>query len=100
MPVPEEGSKVIEDARRQLRQEIIPLAMSTLMAALSGNMMKESRVRAAIKVIEMVGVNREAPPKGDKVEVNFGEDPENQFDKADEGGDEGGEVEVATQKVG
>jgi len=94
-----ENNKAVEDARKQLREEVIPLAMSTLMAALSGNNMKESRVRAAVQIIKMVGVNKETPPKAEKVTVKFGEMDDNEL-AVDEDEDEGPIEGVVDQKVG
>lgn len=67
------GSKTIDDARIQLRQQVIPLAMDTVVAALSGNHIKESRVRAAVQLLRMCGIDKEPKKADSTVVVKFGE---------------------------
>lgn len=106
IPEVSDMSKTIDDARRQLRQEIIPLAMSTVMAALSGNHIKEARVRAAVQLIRMCGIDKEPLKNNSTVVVKFGE-TENELaieedvkDDEEDEDDEDKSPVVVDQKVG
>jgi len=79
-PVPDS----IDVARDQLRNEILPTAITTLRECLSGTPMKESIIRAAIAVIKLTGADKPSLKKDSDVVVSFGEDPESLFDPKDE----------------
>lgn len=91
-PVPD----TLDNAREELKNTILPMAIETLKAALKGTPMKECRIRASISILKLTGADKPRLQAHDKITVNFGEDPENMFEEKDEDEDQSTDGGVAS----
>jgi len=95
-PVPD----TVDVARDELRNDILPSAIKTLRNTLNGVPTKESIIRAAVAVIKLTGADKPKLQAAKEITINFGEDPDNQFEPEDlEDGDKSEPGSVAETSI-
>lgn len=67
----------IELAQDQLKNILIPKAIQTCQDVLDGVQMKECRIRAAIALLKLAGVDKPRLKNNGSVSISFGDDTDN-----------------------